>query len=222
MALSWAGNYKPRTPGGNTYFSPASESGPCADLDAYYAQKYPYAWLEGDWLPVSDASGSHYYMMTATGTWSEIIGNAALEVGSIELTGIGRYVSEGANSESSVVFEYTGDGRLYIDGEPYERRSGNAPAGAPPAAAVGSFFYYDSSIGAYSDRGYEFREDWTFRSLPDSPSAERGTFLFLGDNMLLYDEDGNLLHKFIQDRYTAELGGIYDTENNVDIFRLDD
>ena len=62
---------------------------------------------------------------------------------------------------------------------------------------MGTWHYYDAEQGELSERGYVFNSDWTFRSLPDDPSGEQGTFIFVGDNLLLYDEDGNKVRQFL-------------------------
>ncbi len=206
-SLSWAGNYKPRTKDVDVYFRPESESKPCEDLNSFYEQQYPYAWLEGTWYPVENDAESDYYEISANGIWNEVINAASIEIGNIELTGIGIYESEGANFGALKTFEYTGDGYLYINGEAYERFMATSDSSAPESA-TGTFLYYDIDKGDFSDRGFVFNSDWTFRSLPDTPSSEHGTFIFLGDYMLLYDKDGNQVHKFVQDSFSAERGYI--------------
>ena len=199
---------KTRTPDdGNVYFYQEKDSKHCDDLDNYYAEKYPLAYLRGDWFPVGDDSGLNYYTITGAGTWSNVIGHEALDVGRLEDCGDGVFVSEGATFEELTLFELPGDGYLYIDGDAYEQRDFGS---APPSRILGEFQYEES------DDGYIFYEDWTFDSRPGSSFDEHGTFMFLGSNLLLYDENGYRVHKFYQDEFMdGEKKGITDFEKDV-------
>ena len=163
----------------------------CDNLEAFYEKKYPYKDLAGDWYPVGDRSGKQYYNITANAHWSYISGHMALEVGVLESAGKGKFTSEGGTWGEISTFETGDDGYLYINGEPYEKVEGGA---APPNRSLGTFCYENGD-------GYTFYEDWSFESLPNSTFSESGTFMMIGSDVLLYDEDGNRIHVFYQDEF---------------------
>ena len=86
---------------------------------------------------------------------------------------------------------------MYINGDKFERRIQDS--NLAPDGVVGTWRYHDHDTYGVSQRGYIFRSDWTFNSLPDT-SEEYGTFIFVGDNLLLYDSNGNRIHTFWQAR----------------------
>ncbi len=195
----------------------ASESKLCSDLEDYYAKKYPYAWLKGDWYPVGNHSRKHCFEIGGDGRWGEIINNSAIEIGTVELTGPGSFKAEGANTGAVKTFKYTGDGYLYIDGEPYEKVAGSRFE-IPSETLTGRFLYYDTAKDKYSDRGYVLNSDWTFRSLPDSASAEHGVFIVVGDYVNLYDESGRYIRQLFQDVYLAEGKELYVIGENESLY----
>lgn len=163
----------------------------CNDLDAYYVNKYPYKELAGDWYPVGDRSGKYYYSISAAAHWSYILGHGIQEVGVLEEAGDRSFTSEGATWGKLKTFKLADDGYLYIDEEAYEKVDRGS---LPPIRSLGTFCYE-------SGEGYTFYEDWTFESVPGSSFDEHGTYLFIGDNLLLYDDNGYRLHALYQDEY---------------------
>ena len=81
----------------------------------------------------------------------------------------------------------------------------------PPQGTAGTYMYRDK------DGGYTFYDDWTFESTQDSPFKERGSYIFIGDSLLLYDEDGYRIHAFYQSELmrTKFIHYITDYENDV-------
>ncbi len=163
----------------------------CKDLDAFYKKKYPYGNLAGKWYPVGDHSGKQYYDITAAAHWSYIAGHTAYEVGVLEKQKDGSFRSEGGTWGEIYTFEPSDDGYLYIDGTPYEKAE---HTDAPPDRTVGTFCYDNGD-------GYIFNEDWTYESVQGSSFDEHGTFLLIGDNVLLYDDNGYRIHVFYQNDF---------------------
>ncbi len=163
----------------------------CDDLEAYYENKYPYKEMAGNWYPVGAASGRIYYKINAAAHWVYVESNSALEVGVLEENGNGSFTSEGGTWGKLKTFELKDDGYLYIDGEPYEKVDNGD---APPSRSIGTFCYDNGD-------GYIFSDDWTFESVPGSSFNEHGTFMIIGTNVLLYDDDGYQLHVFYQDEF---------------------
>ena len=163
----------------------------CEDLDTYYEEKYPYMELKGNWYPVGDRSGKYYYKITAAAHWAYIIGHEAEEVGVLEEVSKGSFTSEGGTWGKLKTFKLADDGYMYIDGEAYEKVEQGS---TPPSRSLGTFCYDNGD-------GYTFYEDWTFESVTGSSFDEHGTFMFIGDNILLYDDNGYRLHVFYQDEF---------------------
>ena len=166
----------------------------CKDLDAFYEAEYPLRDLEGDWYPVEEPDENHYFDMTGEANWSYVSENGAIDSGILDKDdGSGTYVSEGATWGTERTFRISDDGYLYIDGLPYEKHETDETQ--PPEGAPGTYMF-DSKNG-----GYTFHEDWTFESVEDSPVEEHGSYFFIGDYMLLYDEDGYRIHVFYQNEF---------------------
>ena len=194
------------TPPPTVGFTCERDSKACSDLNGYYREKYPYAGLQGKWYPVNDYSGSHYFEFGGEGNWGEIINNAALEVGLLTEKGDGSFYSYGGNTGVYRTFEFADDGYMYVDGEAYAKRT---TFGAERIAdVVGTWHFWDMNLGDLSELGYVFYDDCTFESLPDG--KERGTFFFVGDNLLLYDENGYRIHKFYQNEFMAAMKSLHD------------
>ena len=172
------------------HFLRESNSSYCDDIEGCYIAKYPLAEMAGNWYPVGDHSDQYYFQLLKIGRWAEVIEHATLEIGTLNKTGEGKFTSEGANGHQTYSFEYPGDGYMYINGDKFERRiqDGNLA----PDGVVGTWRYHDQDTYGVSERGYIFRSDWT--------TEEYGTFIFVGDNLLLYDSNGNRIHTFWQAR----------------------
>ncbi|MBP5330362.1 MAG: hypothetical protein J6Y89_00730 [Lachnospiraceae bacterium] len=200
-----------RTPAtGKPYFVMEDGCSHCEDLAAFYKEKYPFRDLAGSWDPVEEPDEYHFFILTAEGVWSYVEERGAAEVGVLEKPDSdGVYTSVGATWDTIRKFKISDDGYLYVDGLPYEKRAEDPHV--PPQGTAGTYMYRDK------DGGYTFYDDWTFESTQDSPFKERGSYIFIGDSLLLYDEDGYRIHAFYQSELmrTKFIHYITDYENDV-------
>lgn len=197
-----------RTPESPIKFVSTRRSSECDDLDSYYRTEYPFMDYQGTWYPLGETEAQNFYEILGSGNWAqEKGGQGMLEVGILEDIGGGKFTSVGANFGEEYLFEYPGDGYMYINGEPYELEEGEDKR---YKYIVDTFLYYDDENDTYTDRGYEFFEDRTFNSLPGNEKEEHGIYFFLDDNLLLYDENGYRLHLFSQDIFIARAKTMYD------------
>ncbi len=187
----------------------------CDDLDGFYAEKYPFMNLAGTWYPLEEDNAKNYFEIQGSGHWGEEQGgDGMLEVGILEVLDDTKYISTGANDGNEYIFEYPGDGYLYINGYQYENRTGED---LRYQYIVDTWHYYDVETGEYLDIGYEFFDDHTFQSLSGNSTEEHGTYFYVGDNLLLYDDEGNQLHRYYQDIFYARRKHILD-ENNENLY----
>ncbi|MBR4725422.1 MAG: hypothetical protein IK071_06535 [Lachnospiraceae bacterium] len=176
----------------------------CDDLEKYYIEKFPYRELAGKWYKVEGASETYFYQFLETGNFQETINAAAMEIGWIEDSGEGKgkYIGHEANSHQTISVEFPGDGYLYIKGIKFKKRS--VDSDSAPESVVGKWYYWDYDKNVITDNGIELFSDWTFRSLPDTPSSKHGTFIRLDDDYYpLFDDEGNYVTTLEQDMWEA-------------------
>ena len=204
-----------RTPDTSVVFLRTGDSVNNDNLDAFYREKYPFMDYTGTWYLTGEAEAKNFFEITGSGNWGqEQDGRGMLEVGLLEDAGDNKFTSTGGNWGEEYVFEYPGDGYMYINGEQYERREG---VDLRYQYIVDRWFYYDEENDCYTDRGYEFFDDLTFRSLPGNSKQESGTYFYLDDNLLLYDDEGYQLHRFYQNIFSARRKAMID-DNNTDLY----
>ncbi|MBP5330850.1 MAG: hypothetical protein J6Y89_03255, partial [Lachnospiraceae bacterium] len=106
------------------------------------------------------------------------------------------------NSHQTISIEYPGDGYLYIKGIKYKKRT--IDSDTAPDSMTGKWYYWDYDKNVITDKGIELFSDWTFKSLPDTPSSKHGTFIRLDDDYYpLFDDAGNYVTTLYQDMWTA-------------------
>lgn len=190
-----------RTPTNPIKFQRTKDSAYIEDLDAFYRAEYPFMDYQGTWYPVDEPGAINFYEILGSGNWGkETDGQGMLEVGILEKVEDGKFTSTGANWGEEYLFEYPGDGYMYINGEPFEKRESED---VRYRYIVDDWLYYDDQNDCYTGSGYKFGDDLTFTSLPGNDIEEHGTYFFQDDNLLLYDDNGHQLHIFHQDIFAA-------------------
>ena len=190
-----------RTRAEQVRFYPEEDSTYLEDIEAYYDARYPNRYLTGFWFPVGDYLGEHYYVFDEKGNFSESKERQIVDVYFTEQIGEGRFIGTSINFEDSEVknIEYPGDGYLYVNGIQYERTA--QEEGTAPDGVVGRWRFLGPEYDTFYDCGYEFNSDWTFRSIPDDPPLEHGTFVVVGADLILYDDYGYRMHVLYQDEF---------------------
>lgn len=187
----------------------------CDDLDKFYSDMFPYSYLAGNWYPVGDYSAQNYFDIDVDGRWGEQIdGEGMLEIGLLEDQGDGKFYSKGGNWEEDYYFEFTDDGYMYCNEVQYERRD---VSDETKELIIDKWHFYDIQKDCKSEAGYEFFEDGTFKTLTDNPN-ESGTYIFVGVNVILYDEDGVWLHAWYFPIDFARKKWLYMPELNEDLY----
>ena len=172
----------------------------CDDLEAYYKQKFPGEFMKGFWYPVGDYSALNFFEFTADMHWGEQIdGRGMLEVGLLEDIGDGKYFGIGANGEEEYYFEFPGDGYMYHNGIQFEKRDNSFET---LELLIDKYRLYDYETNTMTEGGYEFFEDGTFKTLTDDPN-EHGTYIYVYDYLILYDDNGVLLHNWYFNVFSA-------------------
>lgn len=172
----------------------------CESLEDYYSEKYFGGKIAGRWEMADSGENNEFVVISEDGTWEYRTGNSALGVGMLEKTDENCYTTISGESARFGSFEYVDDGHIYIDNVMYEKIV-DAERAEAPSEIVGSWYYYNSEAGEYYNAGYVFNSDWTFETLPDNEVAERGFFIRIGDNILLYDTELNQIHQFYQNEF---------------------
>ena len=115
-------NFVTRTKSASVYFRREAQSAYCENLEAFYEDRYPYAYLAGDWYPVGDNPALIHYNISVDIIYTliqRIDGrDAGADAGQLIPTGDG--IFEAVNG--SITVEESADGYIYINGEAFERR----------------------------------------------------------------------------------------------------
>ena len=115
-------NFVTRTKTGGVYFRREAQSSYCENLESIYVDRYPYAYLAGDWYPVGDNPALIHYNISVDIIYTliqRIDGrDAGADAGQLIPTGDG--IFEAVNG--SITVEESDDGYIYINGEAFERR----------------------------------------------------------------------------------------------------
>ena len=115
-------NFVTRTKTGGVYFRREAQSSYCENLESIYVDRYPYAYLAGEWYPVGDNSALIHYNISVDLIYTliEVIDGREAGADAGQLVPIGDGIYEAIND--SLTIEESADGYLYINEEAFERR----------------------------------------------------------------------------------------------------
>ena len=115
-------NFVTRTKTASVYFRREAQSSYCENLEAFYEERYPYAYLAGEWYPVGDNPALIHYNISVDLIYTliEVIDGREAGADAGQLVPIGDGIYEAIND--SITVEESADGYLYINEEAFERR----------------------------------------------------------------------------------------------------